>query len=191
MTLSRHNALATPFRRAAISLVAVLLLANSALAPASDNASNSNSNASQRKATGKTLKELKLTPDTNPVALTIYYQAVKTKIENMGTCHFPTKDGKKLYGSLWMSFLISQDGAISQELGGPKITHSSGNADLDKAAIDILYRAAPFAPFPKSLLTPQNDTAFEISSEFNFTSIDDDISAIDCQKIDAGEDNRK
>jgi periplasmic protein TonB len=44
---------------------------------------------------------------------------------------------------------------------------------LDKAALRIARRAAPYGPFPKNMRTPDKDDVWVITVRFNFTHIDD------------------
>src|SRR6185312_8866014 len=91
-----------------------------------------------------------ITPNTKRTEYAAYYKEVQKKIEKIGTCHFPRKDGKKLYGKVIVYIPISSDGNIYREDGGPRIERSSGDADLDAASLKIIEMAAPFSPFTKT-----------------------------------------
>lgn len=76
-----------------------------------------------------------------------YVLHVVKKIERVGGLNFPEEAGKKLYGKPRMSISIYADGSIRDV----DILQSSGNLVLDSQTIDIIRRAAPFAPFPKNV----------------------------------------
>ncbi len=76
-----------------------------------------------------------------------YVENVVAKIERIGKQYFPQEGNKKLYGKPRMSIAIYSDGSIRDV----KVLQSSGNLVLDSKTIDIVRRAAPFAPFPKDV----------------------------------------
>jgi len=76
-----------------------------------------------------------------------YVLHVVKKIERVGSLNFPEEAGKKLYGTPRMSISIYADGSIRDV----DILQSSGNLVLDSQTIEIIRRAAPFAPFPKNV----------------------------------------
>ena len=100
--------------------------------------------------------------------------AVKNKgvIEKIGTLNFPQQDGKKLYGELVIYIPIYQDGTIYEKEGGPSIQHSSGNAALDRAALRIVRRSAPFGRFPANMRSTDKDDVWEVVTRFKFTRED-------------------
>ncbi|GHD65051.1 energry transducer TonB [Jeongeupia chitinilytica] len=72
----------------------------------------------------------------------------RQQVERIGTSTYPTDTaGNKLYGRLQLSAEINTDGTLRAS----KVEHSSGNRQLDNAALKILQRAAPFSPLPKGL----------------------------------------
>jgi protein TonB len=78
-----------------------------------------------------------------------YVEDWRHKVERIGTLNFPkAADGSRLYGSVGIYLEIYQDGTLYIE---PEIRQSSGNAELDRAALRILHLAAPFAPFPPEI----------------------------------------
>ncbi len=71
------------------------------------------------------------------------------KIERVGTFAYPKDSyGNKLRGSLRVAVEINQDGSILTA----QIDRSSGNQELDRAALRILKQAAPFSRLPQDLL---------------------------------------
>ena len=110
-----------------------------------------------------------ITPSTKRIEHAIYYKAVQKRIEDTGTLNFPQKDGKKLYGEMFVSIPIFQDGTIYEKEGGPKIEVSSGDKDLDAAALRIVRRSGPFGHYPKASLGPDANEVFVMFARFKFT----------------------
>jgi protein TonB len=76
-----------------------------------------------------------------------YVAHVVSKIERTGSLNFPEDSGKRLYGKPRVSISIYSDGTIKDVV----VLQSSGDLVLDSKTIDIVHRAAPFAPFPKNV----------------------------------------
>jgi protein TonB len=76
-----------------------------------------------------------------------YVAHVVSKIERTGSLNFPENSGKRLYGKPRVSISIYSDGTIKDVV----VLESSGDLVLDSKTIDIVHRAAPFAPFPKNV----------------------------------------
>ncbi|NHZ31993.1 energy transducer TonB [Massilia rubra] len=112
------------------------------------------------------------TPSTQEVGYAVYYKSTQKKIEDVGTLNFPQKDGKKLYGELIVYIPIFQDGTIYTKEGGVRIEKSSGNPALDKAALAIVRRAAPFSHFPKNMRSNDRDDLWIMITSFKFTRED-------------------
>ena len=110
-----------------------------------------------------------LTPSTRVVAYAMYYTALQKRIEQTGTRHFPQQDGKKIYGELIVYIPVYQDGSIYEKEGGPRVERSSGNAFLDRAALAIVRRAAPFGAFPPGAVGDGRTHVWEIVTRFRFT----------------------
>lgn len=71
------------------------------------------------------------------------------KIERTGTHAYPVDArGNKLRGNLRVTVEINKDGSILNA----QVDRSSGNADLDQAALRIVRLASPFARLPPDLL---------------------------------------
>ncbi|HSC81418.1 MAG TPA: TonB family protein [Chitinolyticbacter sp.] len=77
-----------------------------------------------------------------------YVEDWRMKVERLGNLSYPTdKYGQKLYGRLLLNIEIDANGnLVVAEVG-----RSSGNAELDAAALAIVKRAAPFGPFPPEI----------------------------------------
>jgi protein TonB len=117
-------------------------------------------------------RKTQITPSTREVGYAMYYKAMQTRIETIGTLSFPQKDGKKLYGELLVYIPIFQDGTIYEKEGGPRIEHSSGNSALDKAALRIVRQAMPFGTFPANMRSAHKDDLWEVITRFKFTRED-------------------
>ncbi len=113
-------------------------------------------------------RKTEITPSTRRAEYALYYSQVKSKIEKTGTLHFPSKDGRKLYGELILHIPIYQDGSLWLKEGGPTVEHSSGNRALDKAAIRIVENSAPFPDFPKKMIGASGEV-WGITVTFKFT----------------------
>ena len=110
-----------------------------------------------------------ITPSTREVGYAMYYKDMQKRVEEIGTLNFPQKNGKKMYGELVVYIPIFQDGSIYQKDGGVRVEKSSGNPELDKAALAIVRRAAPFGRFPPKMLSSDKDDLWVIITRFNFT----------------------
>ncbi|GGP25743.1 cell envelope biogenesis protein TonB [Silvimonas amylolytica] len=92
----------------------------------------------------------------------------KEKIERMGANIYP-KDatGKQLYGQLTLTAEINQDGSLRSAV----VDRSSGDARLDKAALGILQRSAPFSRLPKGLVDDNGNHAsvLVVTRRWSFT----------------------
>lgn len=113
-----------------------------------------------------------ITPSTREVGYAAYYRALQERIEKIGTLNFPQKDGKKLYGELVLYIPVFQDGSLYEKDGGPRIERSSGNPALDREAIRIVRRAAPFGRFPDRMRSTGKDDVWEVITRFRFTRED-------------------
>jgi protein TonB len=99
----------------------------------------------------------------------MYYKAMQKRVEEVGTLNFPQQNGHKLYGELVVYIPIFQDGTLYEKEGGPRIERSSGNAALDKAALSIVRRAAPFGKFPANMRSSDKDDLWIVVTRFKFT----------------------
>jgi periplasmic protein TonB len=108
-------------------------------------------------------------PSTREVGYAIYYKQLQKRIEEIGTLNFPQSNGKKLYGELVMTIPVYEDGSIYMKEGGPRVERSSRNAALDKAALAIVRRAAPFGKFPRNMRSPGRNDVWIVVTRFRFT----------------------
>jgi protein TonB len=114
-------------------------------------------------------KKTYITPSTQEVGYAMYYKAMQKRVEEIGTLNFPQVNGRKLYGELVLYIPIFQDGTIYLKDGGVRVEKSSGNPTLDKAALAIVRRAAPFGRFPPNMLSSDKDDLWVIITRFKFT----------------------
>jgi len=114
-------------------------------------------------------KKTFISPSTREVGYAMYYKAMQKRVEEVGTLNFPQQNGKKLYGELVVYIPIFQDGTLYEKEGGPRIERSSGNAALDKAALSIVRRAAPFGKFPANMRSSDKDDLWIVVTRFKFT----------------------
>ncbi len=117
-------------------------------------------------------KKTQITPSTREVGYALYYKKMQEKIEKIGTLNFPQVNGKKLYGDMLLSIPVFQDGTIYEKEGGVRVERSSGNPALDRAAVAIVKRSAPFERLPANMRTTGKDDVWEIVTRFHFSRND-------------------
>ncbi len=89
--------------------------------------------------------ELWITPDTRAATLAPYLDGWRRKVERIGTLNYPTAARiAAAASSPVVEVGITSNGTLDRAL----IRRSSGNAELDQAALAILKLASPFDPFP-------------------------------------------
>lgn len=76
-----------------------------------------------------------------------YLEAWRTRIEQLGTEHYPEQARGRIYGSLQLTVHIRQDGTLDHV----DIERPSEHAILNLAAQRIVQLAAPFAPLPPDI----------------------------------------
>ena len=140
------------------------------------------------------LTRIKITPNTTDRNLLMYYRKTAGKIEKTGTFNFPVSNGKKLYGSGVVYVPIFRDGSIYEKDGGPRIAKSFGDATLDRAMLRIIRRAAPFDRCPPdssdaSATSISSVDVCELIFPFSFARLNDDGSAAESMKSEAGINN--
>jgi periplasmic protein TonB len=92
--------------------------------------------------------ELWITPDTQAATLAPYLDAWRHKVERVGTLNYPTAArGAGTSLSPVVEVALDRSGSLEKAV----IRRSSGNAELDQAALAILKLASPFDPFPPEL----------------------------------------
>lgn len=112
---------------------------------------------------GQNSREAFITPDTRESRLAPYLDRWKRKIEKIGTLNFPLEARRRFNSrNPVVEVTINADGNLKAAL----IQQSSGDAAVDKAALNILKRAAPFDPFPASLKRDYDQLRFAYEWQF-------------------------
>lgn len=92
--------------------------------------------------------ELYVTADTRESLLAPYLDSWKQRVERIGTINYPSAAQRMgLRGSPVVEVAIGTDGRLI----AASIRRSSGHAEIDAAALQILRLASPFDPFPPDL----------------------------------------
>ncbi|TAM49230.1 MAG: TonB family protein [Burkholderiaceae bacterium] len=104
-----------------------------------------------------------VSPATREEVYAVYYDALRHKIEDRGTEHFPELGGKKLYGELTMILTVNFDGRVVDT----DVVASSGDRALDRRAQAIARSAGPFAHFSPAMRRQADQIV--VVSRFRFT----------------------
>ncbi|MBS0581432.1 MAG: energy transducer TonB [Proteobacteria bacterium] len=108
--------------------------------------------------------ELWVTPDTRAATLAPYLDGWRRKVERIGTLNYPTVARvAAAHDSPVVEVGISADGKLDRVL----IRRSSGSAELDQAALEILKLASPFDPFPPELAAKYRVLRFAYEWQFS------------------------
>jgi periplasmic protein TonB len=113
---------------------------------------------------GPTRDELWITPDSRAATLAPYLDAWRHKVERIGTLNYPT--AARSAGapeSPVVEVGIGADGTLAKAV----IRRSSGNPELDQAALAILKLASPFDPFPPELAAQYRVLHFAYEWQFS------------------------
>ncbi|MDX1554646.1 MAG: TonB family protein [Xanthomonadales bacterium] len=77
-----------------------------------------------------------------------YMSAWVAKVERVGNLNYPTElRRKRLHGDLVLTVGIQHDGSVE----GIDVMRSSGRKEIDRAAIEIVRLASPYAPLPDNI----------------------------------------
>ncbi|HET6591354.1 MAG TPA: energy transducer TonB [Xanthomonadales bacterium] len=77
-----------------------------------------------------------------------YMSAWVSKVERVGNLNYPSElRRRKLHGDLVLTVGIRSNGTVESV----QVMRSSGVAEIDRAAIDIVQLAAPYAPLPDNI----------------------------------------
>jgi periplasmic protein TonB len=107
--------------------------------------------------------ELWITPDTRAATLAPYLDAWRRKVERIGTLNYPTAARTaSVTADPVLEVGIASSGALDRAV----IRRSSGNAELDQAALAILKLASPFDPFPPELAAQYRVLRFAYEWQF-------------------------
>ena len=112
---------------------------------------------------GKLAKEVEVSPDTRESRLAAYLDSWRRKVERVGTVKFPIAARRSvLKANPVLEVLIRADGTLNSII----VRQSSGNIELDQAAIAILKLAAPFDVFPPALHQEYDQLRFAYEWQF-------------------------
>lgn len=101
-----------------------------------------------------------------------YEDAYRTKIERIGTLNYPPpKNGESVYGKVRITASVRADGTIEKIV----VNSSSGDPDLDQAAVNIVYMSSPFGPFTPKM--HRQADVLDITRTFNFTRQNEELHA--------------
>jgi len=97
---------------------------------------------------GDTAAGAELLADTRASQIARYLHGWKLRIERVGTLNFPNEARRRaLSGNPVLEVAIGADGRLNQVI----VRRSSGHAELDQAAVNIVRLASPFDPFPAAM----------------------------------------
>jgi periplasmic protein TonB len=114
--------------------------------------------------TGPKRDELWVTADTRAASLAPYLDGWRRKVERVGTLNFPAAARTALgTASPVIEVGIAANGALDRAV----IRRSSGNPELDQAALSILRLASPFDPFPPELAAEHSVLRFAYEWQFS------------------------
>ena len=104
--------------------------------------------AQQYEAYQKRPRKLFIGARTQEYAFARYVEDWRIKIERIGNENYPpAAREQRIYGRLQLTVSIKADGTLDSV----EITHPSGSAVLDNAAVAIVKLAAPYAPFSETM----------------------------------------
>jgi periplasmic protein TonB len=118
---------------------------------------------SQAQLRGPKRDELWITPDTRAATLAPYLDAWRRKVERIGTLNYPTAARTAgVTADPVLEVGITSSGALDRAV----IRRSSGDLELDQAALAILKLASPFDPFPPELAAQYRVLRFAYEWQF-------------------------
>lgn len=107
--------------------------------------------------------ELYVSPDTRSAEIAPYLASWKRRVERVGTINYPSAAQREgLTGSPVLEVVIGADGHLRSAV----IRRSSGHAEIDAAALDILRLASPFEAFPSDLAARHDQLRFAYEWQF-------------------------
>jgi periplasmic protein TonB len=107
--------------------------------------------------------ELYVSPDTRSSDLAPYLSTWKRRVERVGTVNYPSAAQRAgLDGNPVIEVVILADGRLREA----SIKRSSGHAEIDAAALEILKLASPFEPFPAELAANHDVLRFAYEWQF-------------------------
>jgi periplasmic protein TonB len=108
--------------------------------------------------------ELYISPDTRNSELAPYLSSWKRRVEQVGTVNYPSAAQRRgLTGSPVIEVVLFSDGRLRTAT----IKQTSGHAEIDAAALEILKLASPFEPFPTELAARHDSLRFAYEWQFS------------------------
>lgn len=93
----------------------------------------------------------------------LYFEAWRQKVERLGALNYPKSARQGTFGALRLTVKLNANG----EIENITINKTSGNKELDKAAINIVKLGAPYAAFSERM---RSEIDFiKITRKWNFT----------------------
>ncbi len=111
---------------------------------------------------GEERPELYDSPDTRASRAAPWLHGWVQRVERIGTARFQALARQRESGSLLLEVVVNSDGQLRRA----SILRSSGNAQLDDAAREILRLASPFDPFPPELARDYRSLRFAYEWRF-------------------------
>ena len=112
---------------------------------------------------GERRTELTISADTRASDLAPYLQSWKRRVERVGTVNYPSAAQRRgLSGNPVVEVVVLADGRLREA----NIRRSSGHAEIDAAALEILKLASPFEPFPPELAARHDVLRFAYEWQF-------------------------
>jgi protein TonB len=112
---------------------------------------------------GERRDELYITADTRASRLAPYLDSWRRRVERVGTINFPSAAQRRnLSGNPVIEVALGRDGRLQSA----RVQRSSGHAQLDAAALEILRLASPFDPFPPDVA--RDYRVIHIAYEYQF-----------------------
>lgn len=105
---------------------------------------------------------VEIVPNTRESKLAPYLNAWRSKIERLGTLNFPQYARHARTGNPVLEVSLKADGNLGEAI----IRRSSGNKEIDQAALSILRLASPFDPFPGELRKQYQELRFAYEWQF-------------------------
>jgi periplasmic protein TonB len=117
---------------------------------------------------GLSRDELYLAADTRASRLAPYLDAWRRRVERVGTVNYPSAAQRQgLKGNPVVEVILQRDGRLQSA----RIQRSSGRAEIDAAALDILRLASPFDSFPPELARDYRTLRFAYEWRFEGGSV--------------------
>lgn len=112
---------------------------------------------------GPERRELVVSPSTRASEVAVYLDAWRERVEQLGTVNFPNEARRRhLSGNPTVEVVLAASGGLVRA----SVRRTSGQAELDQAAIEILKLAAPFEAFPEALAARYDVLRFAYEWQF-------------------------